>query len=83
MDKEFQSKSEAFWNFFDKSICLPEVYVNNNKKSGLIDTGASSSVISLKLYKAEVIQSLKLVFKTDPRKMKMANGVEVKSQGKI
>ena len=82
-DEELQSKSEAFWNIFDKSICLPEVYLNNSKISALIDTGASSSVISLKLYKAEVIQSLKLVFKNDPRKMKIANGVEVESPGKI
>ena len=74
VDEELQSKSEAFWNIFDKSICLPEVYLNNSKISTLIDKGASSSVISLKLYKAEVIHSLKLVFKTDHRKMKMANG---------
>ena len=83
VNEELQSKTEAFWNFCDESICLPEVYVNNSKISALIDTGASSSVISLKLAKAEIIQSLKLVFKTDPRKMKMANGVEQESQGKI
>ena len=83
VNEELQSKTEAFWNFCDESICLPEVYVNISQISALIVRGASSSVISLKLAKAEIIQSLKLVFKPDPRKMKMANGVEVESQCKI
>ena len=30
---EVQSKFKNFWNFFDKSICLPEVYINNSKIS--------------------------------------------------
>ena len=51
--------------------------------SGLIDTGASSSVISLKLSKAEMIRSLKLAFRPNSPKMKMANEVKIEFPGKI
>ena len=83
IDNELLPNTENFWNIFEKSICLPEVYINDNKISALIYPGASISVISLKLSKAGIIRSLKLVFRPDSRKMKMANGVEIESQGKL
>ena len=64
--KSEQITSVDFLEFFDKSVCLPVFFVNSSKISTLIDRGASSSFISLKLNKAEIIQSLKQVFKTDP-----------------
>ena len=81
-DNELLPNTENFLNIFEKSICLP-VFINHNKISALIDTGASSSVISLKLSKAEIILSFKLVFRPDSRKMKMANEVEIESPGKL
>ena len=43
VNEKLQSKTEAFWNYFDESICLPEVYVNNSQISALIYTAASRS----------------------------------------
>ena len=63
IDSELLHNTVNFWNFFEKSICLPKAYINDNKISALIDTGASTCVISLKLSKAEIIRSLKLVFR--------------------
>ena len=80
IDNELQPNTENFWKFFEKSICLLKVYININdyKISALIDFGASSSVISLKLSSAEIISSLKLVFRPDSRK-KMTNEVEIEN----
>ena len=51
--------------------------------TALIDTGAISSVISLKFFDTETIKSLKLVFKTDDRIMRIANDNEFKTCGRF
>ncbi len=75
--------SDAFWQSVHTSYCIPEVYVNNERIATLIDTGASSSVMSFKFFDTKTIQSFKLVFKKQTRIMKMANGNEVKTHGQL
>ena len=75
--------SESFWDNFSSTFCTPHVFVNGKKIIALVDTGASSSVMSFKFFNTETIRSLKLVFKGHTRTMKMADGNEVNTQGQL
>jgi len=81
-DESLHVESESFWNQHEP-FCMPEVYVNGRRMTALIDTGATSSVMSLKFFDTETIKSLKLVFKGDGRILRMANGKEVKTHGRL
>ena len=73
IDEELQPNCNTFWNAFKETFVMPEVHINGERVVALIDTGASSSVMSFKLLNTTTINSLKLVFKANTRIMKMAN----------
>ena len=81
IDEELQPECSSFWSVFKQSFVLPDVYVNGEKIGALIDTGASSSVMSLKFFYTTTIQSLQLVFKKHIRVLTMANSNEIKTHG--
>ena len=75
IDEELHPASDSFWKNFDETFCIPEIYINNERVAVLIDTGASSSVMSFKFSITETIESLKLIFRARTRKVTVANGV--------
>jgi len=83
IDEELHPNCNTFWNEIHETFVIPEVYINNVRTYALVDTGASSSVMSLKFSQTNTIESLKLVFKANTRIMRMANGNEVKTHGQI
>ena len=83
IDENFKPNSNEFWESFKRNFVIPEVYVNGEKVSALIDTGASCSAISLKFSQIEAIRSLKLVFTANAREIKLANDQEIDSHGKL
>jgi hypothetical protein len=83
IDEELQPNCNSFWNTCYETFVIPEVYINHQRVYALVDTGASSSVMSLKFSQTETIESLKLIFKSNTRIMRMANGNEVKTHGQL
>ena len=83
IDDELQPNSNSFWDSFKETFVIPEVFINNERVIALIDSGASSSVMSVKFFETTTIQSLKLVFKGHTRIMKMANGIETNTHGQL
>jgi hypothetical protein len=83
IDDELQPNCNSFWNTFHETFVIPEVYINKQRVYALVDTGASKSVMSLKFSQTETIESLQLVFKSNTRIMRMANGNEVKTHGQL
>ena len=81
--EELQPNCNSFWNACKETFVLPDVYINGEKIVTLIDTGASSSVMSIKLLDTIPIKSLQLVFKANTRIMKMANNNEIRTQGQL
>jgi predicted aspartyl protease len=82
-DEELHPNCNTFWNEIHETFVISEIYVNNVRAHALVDTGASSSVMSLKFSQTNTIESLKLVFKANTRIMRMANGNEVNTRGQI
>ena len=83
IDEELHPASDSFWKSMDETFCIPEVYINNERVAVLIDTGASSSVMSFKFSMTETIESLKLIFRARTRKITVANGAEIKTHGQL
>ena len=81
--EELQPNCNSFWDACKETFVLPDVYINGEKIVTLIDTGASSSVMSIKLLDTITIRSLQLVFKANTRIMKMANNNEIRTQGQL
>jgi hypothetical protein len=81
IDEEIQPDSDSMWKCFQNNFVLPEIHVNGAKTFALIDTGASCSVMSIKFSQTESVESLKLVFKSNARTIKLADNKEVQTKG--
>ena len=58
INEDLQPECDSFWDAFKKSFVMPEVYINGEWLDTLIDTGATSSVMSLKFFATLTVQSL-------------------------
>ena len=75
--KNYNPIATLFGALFTK-LSLTEVYINNQRVYTLVDTGASKSVMSLKISQTEKMESLQLVFKSNTRIMRMTIEMKLK-----